>query len=259
LGAKKIGELEDLGIAASAEIPDDFELTAAQQRQVMAVKSNARTLDRAAIREFLGTLQYPLHFFDFETFSSVIPAFDGLRPYPQVPFQYSLHTVAHPDATVEHYEYLHTESLNPVPALSAQMRKAFAPSGTVMAWYKSFEMSRNSEMAAMYQEHAAFLEGVNARVVDLGEPFKQGKLVDKAFLGRWSIKNVLPVLAPALSYDDLAVRNGGDATFIWSNTFLRGNNTAMREKIADDLRKYCALDTYAMVSIWKVLREEAGS
>jgi hypothetical protein len=62
-----------------------------------------------------------------------------------------------------------------------------------------------------------------------------------------------------LSYDELAVRNGGDATFIWSDTFLRGNNAATKEKIAADLRAYCALDTYAMVAIWKVLQEEEGS
>jgi len=60
-------------------------------------------IDTGAINEFLGTLSYPLYFLDFETFQAAIPLYDGDSPYsPQIPFQYSIHSIANQDADFEH-------------------------------------------------------------------------------------------------------------------------------------------------------------
>jgi hypothetical protein len=48
-------------------------------------------IDKDIIKDFLETIQYPINFFDFETFQNAIPRFDKQRPYMQIPFQYSLH------------------------------------------------------------------------------------------------------------------------------------------------------------------------
>ena len=48
-------------------------------------------VDKAAIGEFLDTLSYPLYHLDFETFQQAVPEFIGLRPYEQIPFQFSIH------------------------------------------------------------------------------------------------------------------------------------------------------------------------
>ena len=60
----------------------------------------------AAIRNFLKRLVYPLYYLDFETFQSAVPLFDEVRPYQQVPFQFSLHVVAAPGAAPGHDSYL---------------------------------------------------------------------------------------------------------------------------------------------------------
>ena len=88
---EQIALLEDAGITSIREIPDNIELSAVQARQVRATKTDERFIDRDAIRGYLSKLEYPLYFLDYETFSDVVPPFDGLRPYQQVPFQYSLH------------------------------------------------------------------------------------------------------------------------------------------------------------------------
>ena len=81
----------------------------------------APTVDREAIKQFLDGLQYPLYFLDYETLMSLIPYFDGLRPYQQVPFQYSLHLLQTPDASLEHKEYLHQENSSPSRPLTEQL------------------------------------------------------------------------------------------------------------------------------------------
>jgi hypothetical protein len=67
-------------------------MTDKQYAQVKAVYNNEPpVINKKAISDFLKTLTYPLYHLDFETFQQAIPEFDGVRPYMQIPFQYSLH------------------------------------------------------------------------------------------------------------------------------------------------------------------------
>ncbi|KKQ82984.1 MAG: hypothetical protein UT07_C0013G0005 [Parcubacteria group bacterium GW2011_GWB1_38_8] len=253
LTPKKVGLLEDMGIKLIDDIPLDFDLSEKQQKQVEVVKTGERDINREDIKEFLSTFEFPLHFFDYETMSSVIPIFDGTRPYQQVPFQYSLHIQKDLKNNLIHKEYLHTENSNPVLPLLKQMQKDFDGKGSIVSWYKQFEMKRNDEMALMYPEFKSFLQNLNDRMVDLMIPFSKGWFVDKDFFGSASLKAVLPVLAPELSYKELEVSHGGQAQRIWMETILNGKNIENKDKIMDNLRKYCTLDTYAMYVIYKYL------
>lgn len=252
LSAKKAGELEDLGIEVMNDIPDDFELSVRQLEQVTAVK-NGRIVNKVEIKKFLDTFEYPLHFFDYETFSGVIPAFDGLSPYQQVPFQYSLHIQDAPGGEVRHKEYLHTENSDPTLALVKQMSEDFEGSGTILVWHESFEKNRNEELGEMHPEYKTFLENINERILDLKIPFSTGLFVDKDFFGSASLKDVAPVLVLKPSYDDLEVSNGITAQNLWMETILGGENIDTRDEIIEDLRKYCTLDTFVLIKILEVL------
>lgn len=254
IGARRAGELEDIGVNAIADIPEEFNLTTKQHYQVEATKHGEQIINVEEIHRFLGTLQYPLYFLDYETFASVIPPFDGLRPYQQVPFQYSLHVLESPDAPLQHKEYLHAENTLSVEPLLQQLIKDVGGEGSVVVWYQSFEKSRNVEMAALAPEYNQFLYNLNDRVIDLMIPFAEGWFIDKNFFGSASIKKVLPVLVPELSYKDLNIHGGNTAQRVWMETVLQGKNSKQKEKVMDDLRKYCELDTLAMVKIWKVLQ-----
>lgn len=251
----KIAMLEDMGVEVMEDIPLDFELSEAQEKQVNAVRTGERTIDKGEIQEFLSSFKFPLHFFDYETLSGVIPAFDGTRPYQQVPFQYSLHIQEKPGGSLSHKEFLHTENTNPVPELLEQMKRDFLGGGSIVSWNMRFEADRNKEMALMYPEYASFLEDINARMVDLMIPFSKGWFVDKDFFGSASLKAVLPVLAPELSYKELEISHGGMAQRAWMQTVLGGANKDTKDEIMVNLKKYCALDTYAMYAVYKNLLE----
>lgn len=254
-GARKIGELEDIGVTELNQIPEDFLLSPKLQSLVESSRRNERILNKEAISQFLGTLQYPLYFLDYETFAGVVPAFDGLRPYQQVPFQYSLHILESPDAELQHKEYLHTENTLSVEPLLKQLAQDIGPDGSVIVWFQTFEKGRNIEMAAMEPNYNNFLYNLNDRVVDLMIPFSEGWFIDKGFRASASIKDVLPVLVPDLSYKELNIRGGNTAQRIWMETVQGGKHQNRKEEILNDLRKYCELDTLAMVEIWKVLKQ----
>lgn len=200
---EQVAAFEDTGIRTIEQIPDDADLIPRQARQVAVAKFNKRLIQRDEIERFLAELKHPLYFLDYETFLDVMPPFDGIRPYQQIPFQYSLHIITEPGAPVQHREYLHAESSNPVAALISQLRADIGDKGSVIVWYAPFETGRNQEMAAMVPPDAAFLTDLNDRIVDLMVPFQAGWFVDKDFFGSASIKKVLPVLVPDLSYDGL--------------------------------------------------------
>jgi len=252
-GANKIGELEELGIKHIHEIPDDFPLSEKQRNQVNATKYDKVCIDKPVIKTFLHDLKYPLYFLDYETLSSVVPYFDGLGPYKQLPFQYSLHVMEKPDGEVKHFEYLHSDNSNPVKPLSEALKSQIGTEGTVLVWYEGFEKTCNELMGLVSPEFKQFYEDLNSRVVDLMTPFSTCAYVHKDFFGSASIKKVLPVLIPELSYKDLDIHAGGAAQRLWMEAVLDGKRADEKDKVLKDLLKYCELDTLAMVRIYQHL------
>jgi hypothetical protein len=89
---------------------------------------------------------------------------------------------------------------------------------------------------------------------DLIVPFRAGDCAHYDFHGSASLKDVLPVLVPSLSYKDLEIQNGADASLIAERWYDNDLPDEAWEKAYDNLLKYCRLDTLAMVEILRVLR-----
>jgi hypothetical protein len=161
------------------------------------------------IKQFLDELKYPLYFLDYETLMSLVPYFDGQRPYQQVPFQYSLHILQTPDTELEQREYLHRDNSDPARPLTEQLIKDIGDAGTVLVWYEGFEKARNRELGDMFPEYKKAMDAINDRVIDLMVPFKNKWYDDPRCEGSASIKKVLPVLCPELSYKSLGIKRAG--------------------------------------------------
>lgn len=213
----------------------------------------ASTINNDELKDFLDSLKYPLYFLDYETMSGLIPYFDGHRPYQQVPFQYSLHVIREAGSEVEHYEFLHKENSDPSRPLVEQLVKDIGTEGSVLVWYEQFEKGRNAELGDMLPEYKKAMESINNRVVDLMIPFQKKWYDDPRFEGSASIKQVLPVVCPELSYKELGIQEGGSAQRLWMEAVLDGKRVDQKEKILSDLVEYCKLDTLAMVEIYKKL------
>ena len=211
-------------------------------------------INKPEIEKFLGELQYPLYFFDYETMQGLVPYFDGQRPYQQVPFQYSLHIIREPGGEVEHAEYLHVDNSNPAPKAAEHLVNDLGLEGSIITWNMAFETSVNKELARMYPVYSEQILAINERVVDLMTPFKSKWYDDPRFEGSASIKKVLPVLVPELSYKVLGIQEGNTAQRLWMEAVLDGTRETEKQQILDDLIEYCKLDTLAMVEIYKKLK-----
>lgn len=248
LHATKKRQLVDSRILDIASIPFSFEISAKQRLIANTIINGNPHINRDGLKSFLSSLKYPLYFLDYETYASAIPLYKGNKPYQQIVFQYSLHKLLE-DGTIEHYEYLEEEDIDPSEKLLSKLQKEIGTEGSVLVWNKGFEHSRNKELAESYPKYAEFLNNVNSRMIDLADFINKEHYIHPEFLGSWSIKNVLPVMVPELSYKELKVNKGDAAMLAWWDMVHGTDKSA-----AKDLLEYCALDTLAMVKIWEKLK-----
>lgn len=249
LNHKKKRELVDSNIIKIDDLPEDFPLNSMQQKIVNVIKTDKPYLDKTNLQRFLDSFIYPIYFLDYETYPVAIPIYDNYKTYQQMVFQYSLHIVKK-DGKIEHKEYLEKELGDPSKHLIKKLSEDIGDSGSVVSWNKSFECGRNSDMQRLYPEYKQFLENINLRMIDLADFINKEMYIHPDFLGSWSIKNVLPVMVPDLSYKSLKVNKGDIAMLTWWEIIHSKDKTS-----AKDLLEYCGLDTLAMVKIWEKLHQ----
>lgn len=252
----KARHLYNSGFRRLSDLPGDIKLSERQRRLVAVVCSGRPHVDKPGIRRLLDGLSYPLHFLDYETLNPALPMYDGYSPYQHMTFQYSLHVMHEPSGEPEHKDCLATGPGDPGEHIVRRLVADLHPRGTVVVWNKSFEMTRNKELAVRFPEFAELLHDVNARIFDLMEVFRRQHFVHPEIGGSDSIKKVLPVLVPGLSYGDLKVQDGATASVAWHRNVHRVDDDVAAAGVWDDLRAYCRLDTLAMVEVFRYLHRE---
>ena len=255
LSDDKVAELVARNILHIRDVPADFPLTPAQRAYVDMLRSGRAEICVDGVRELLSRLERPIHFLDFETMAFAVPRFDGMRPYQGAPFQYSCH-VLHRNGRLGHREYLHADESDPRTAVARELVKHIGPAGSVVVYNAGFERMVLTDLAEAVPEVAAELHSIAARLWDQRDVFRL-YYSHPGFLASTSIKRVLPVVVPGLSYADLAIQHGDDAQVVWSE-MIACQDEAAKAKMAADLRDYCQLDTYAMVEIQRVLEKVAA-
>ena len=262
LNAKKKYEYYHQGIITFEDIvKQQPKLSAKQWRQVdSAYYDKEDEADLVAIKSFLDTLAYPLYHLDFETFKQAIPEYDGVSPYMQIPFQYSLH-IEQADGSLEHREFLAKEGTDPRRAIAESLCKDFPTDVCVLAYNMSFERGVIERLAEFFPDLADHLLAIRDNIHDLMIPFQQQHYYSKAMEGSYSIKSVLPALCPGdpeLDYHALeGVHNGSEAMDTFADL---PNHTPEEIKVMrHNLLKYCCLDTLAMVKVLEKLREAVAA
>ncbi len=249
---KKDG-LVERGILGIRNLPDDFRLTENQRDYVNMVLNDQPEIDDEAIRDELSDIEYPIHFFDFETSNPAIPRFEGLKPFRQFPFQYSCH-ILQSDDLLTHKGYLHPDTTDPRLPLVRSLLNHISEVGSVVVYSASFERGILQDLAQYFPEHSEALQSIISRLWDQELIFKRHYKHPK-FYGYTSLKYVLPVLVPCLSYEDLCIQEGNDAQAVW-NEMIKETSEEARSGMINNLKEYCEMDTLAMVEIHKALRRQ---
>lgn len=246
----KAEELRQRGVIEMRDVPDAL-LNATQQRVRTHTLTNTVYFDAASAAQALAPHGFPAYFLDFETIQFAVPIWAGTRPYQQIPFQFSLHTLdAH--AKLQQTGFLDLSGDDPSEAFANTLLRECGEAGPIFVYNAAFETTRIAELADRFPAVRERLLALNKRVVDL-LPVAREHYYHPSQQGSWSIKKVLPAVVPDLSYDKLdGVQDGGMAMEAFLEAIHPQTPASRKQALETQLLAYCALDTYAMVRLWQV-------
>jgi hypothetical protein len=241
--------VETKSITDMRDVPDEY-LNDIQQRVKAQTLSGKPFFDQTGAAAELAKYSLPVSFLDFETIQFAVPIWKNTRPYQQIPFQFSLHRLLH-TGELNHSEFLDMSGNDPSELFAEALIAACEQVGPVFVYNASFESSRITELADRYPRLRRSLIAISERIVDL-LPIARRCFYHPSQQGSWSIKNVLPAIAPDLSYDKFdGVRDGGMAATAYLEAVHPQTPSRRKDKVRQELLDYCSLDTYALVRLWQ--------
>ena len=260
LNIQKKLQLYQSGVETFNDITSSESLSKIQQIQLKAHKKGKPFINKEKIKSFIEKVEYPISYFDFETFTDAVPIYDKQQPHMQMPFQYSLHIQRKESEKLSladnHFEFIADHNKDPRRSIAESMIHNLPKKGTIMAYNQSFEKKCIESLAVFCPDLSEQLLALNERFIDLIEPFRGGGYYDPEFNGSFSIKRVLPAICkenPELDYKVLDISNGGMAMNAYKDMRKNSQKNEDAEIIRSKLFEYCRLDTYAMYAIYEKL------
>jgi hypothetical protein len=253
LGDRRMRELREQGIEEISRIPDDFPLKRAQRRARQAFCSGEAYVS-PGLSKALSPCEPPAVYLDFEAMNPVVPLYPGTRPYQIIPFQWSLHRRGIDD-TVTHEGFIDSAREDPRRAFASTLIRALGGSTEPVVVYSSFEALCLGRLADAFPDLGEQIRSIRSRVFDL-LPVVREHVYHPAFHRSFSIKDIGPVLAPRLTYDDLEGIASGSVASSAMAKVARGDASAEEaERILDALVVYCTRDTLALLEVHRALEK----
>lgn len=243
------------GIIDFKALPADYKLSDSQKMQVDCYLKQKTYINKNEINHFVSKIAYPVYFMDFESFQSPFPRFDNSRPYQQIPFQFSLHCKSHQKGEARHMDFLAEANSNDprIPFIKALLKAVEMP-GAILVYNQSFEISILKQIAIDFPDFSDGIYSLISRIIDLMIPFSKQWYYSPAMNGKYSIKSVLPSLIPGMTYENLEIGVGGEASAAFINMYGSTNQSEIK-KTRNNLKEYCKLDTFAMVKLLEILEK----
>jgi hypothetical protein len=226
--------IEDYNIEKIKDIPLDY----IEENFPLIIKDGKKSLARMQIEYAKGTIksknameiknmrkifnrdysEYPLVFFDFETFMYPVPLVDHANPWEQICCQYSMHVVHEGydlnehdfdkgvGGKITHYEFIGNPRAdrfsNPERRLLDTLKEQLEKENIdyknkklkLIVYNQSFETRQFKRMGEKYPEYREFCMLMHDCIVDLMDFFSKGDWYQKCFNGRFSLKVTQPNL-----------------------------------------------------------------
>lgn len=228
------------------DVPERFLEKDLHKRVARATRDN-KAFVSTELAGILDAIAYPRFYLDIETIGFVVPRWLKSRPYEQLPFQFSCH-IETSDGNLRDEAFLDLSGDSPLAAFAERLIEVLGKAGPVLVWNQGFEGSRIAALADRFPKRRAKLMAIRDRLLDL-LPIYREHYYHRDMHGSWSIKAVLPTIAPDLDYDDLAVGDGNAAQVAWREAVHPDTSPGRREELGKQLLEYCGRDTMAMVRL----------
>ena len=245
MSQESLSELGNLGITDIKDVPDHFPMTRMQNR-IRTCVIEQREYIAPELEAELKDIIYPVHFLDFETMSFAIPRYAGTKVYQAIPFQWSNH-ILEKNGTLHHHEYLCDKDKDPREEFTSSLLDSLGGGGTIFI-YTTYEKEIIRQLAEHLPANRDQLLETLVRFKDLCDIVRR-YYYHPQFRGSFSLKSVLPALLPAMSYENLVIQEGNQASVAYRHMIDPATSSADKSRVRANLLIYCGQDTLALVKI----------
>lgn len=245
------------GITRLEDIPAEQLSGGRLKAQAFAHQSGKEYIQEEPLHKFLSDIRYPLYFFDIEAFQPAIPVYDHTFPFQPLPFQFSAHYVERRDGPIQTFEFLVPPGEDGRKAFTEAFIEATEKPGQIVVFNTLLEKGILYHLGKLYHEHAAAIHERLQRMADLETPFKNDWYYHPGMQGGYSMKNILPALVPGLSYEQISIRDGMDAMYVYQQ-LMHETDPAKKIKGTQDLLAYCQMDTLGLYEVFRYLERLVG-
>lgn len=247
----KLGDYVALGARDIRDVAAE-DISADTQLRIHRITCGGEPEVRDNARRILESLAYPRYFLDFETIAPAVPFWKGTRPYAAVPVQWSCHiddgTGDGSLAAMQHEEFLDLSGDAPMRSLAEKMIDCLGDDGPVLM-YTNYEERVIESLIELFPDLETPLSAIVNRLFDL-HPVVKDNYYHPDMLGSWSIKAVLPTIAPHMDYANLeGIKEGTAASDGFIEAIDPGLSAERKAELEEQLLRYCRFDTEAMVEI----------
>lgn len=247
---KRCAELFALSCYDIISIPEDYALTD-KQTTVRDVTNSGKVFVSPDLSDTLSDITWPAYYLDFETIKTAYPLYSNVAPHEQVLTQYSLHKLNDFNQQLVHNEYLADPKQDCRRELAEKLLACIGTCGSIIV-YSPFEKTMLTSLKKQFIDLSDQLDAVIHRLVDL-KTIIEKNYYHPGFHGSYSIKSVLPVLVPHMSYDNLDVKNGDEAIATFVKMIKHHSTNKKCSALRKQLLAYCRQDTLAMVELHKAI------
>ena len=249
------------GIIINADIPADYHLMPEQKIQIECERTGQIHVDKKGVKEFLDRLVYPLCFLDIGTVNMAVPILDGMRPYEQLPFQFSLHTIDTRNEEPYHLDWIWSGLYAEVRLeLLTRLEWWLSKSGSIISYNAKREMGILETAMKMNPEFHELPDGVLERFVDMQELFRNFTVYHPRQHGSCSLKAVMQAIT-GNTYDHLQIQDDEMAGWALRRMLeldlLDDDERKESDGFRSDLEKYYRQNTLGMTRILRQLHKLA--
>lgn len=215
--------------------------------------TSGNRIRRDSLSNYLGEINYPISFIDFECVGSAIPFYLGTRAFEQIPFMFSLHIIHEAGEAPQHEYFIAREKTDPRQKLRKELIRALPEFGSILVFDYSSELRILRSLFSNFSERRN-LEAIQQRLVDLRLPFEKEYVVLNELNGKSSLKAIMTFISQIGSiHDKMNISDGATANRSYLE-MIKGTEGGMSQETFSDLINYCSADTISMVKIYEYLK-----
>jgi hypothetical protein len=160
------------------------------------------------------------------------------------------------EGELESRSFLDLSGDDPRRRFASSLIRSCGKRGPILVYNRGFEAMVLNDLARLFPDWSDALAGIGDRLVDL-LPLMRGHYYHPDMRGSWSLKAVLPTVAPDMVHADLGeVADGQAAQSAYLEAIAPSTDPARRAALKSALQGYCALDTGGLAAIVQTLSED---